>query len=107
MPARASEPGCRKKGFFLCSYPLFRFSTSNLKWPLSGAMFMLDWLPSSAREVLLYVPMVNCVELLREGYFGSLVHAYYDIGYVVAVSAVLNLLALAQERRISRSFVLE
>ena len=80
---------------------------SYLTFPLSGAVFMLEWLPPGAREVLLYVPMVNCVELLREGYFGSLVHAHYDVGYVVGVSAALNLLALAQERRNSRAMVLE
>ena len=80
---------------------------SYLVFPLSGAVFMVDWLPPPAQEFVLYLPMVHGVELVREGYFGSLVRAHYDIGYVVAVCAVLNLLALAQERRVSRKLVLE
>ena len=80
---------------------------SYLTFPLSGAMFMVEWLPKGGQEFVLYFPMVHCVELLREGYFGSTVTAHYDVGYVVAISAVLSLLALAQERRVSRGMVLE
>lgn len=78
-----------------------------LTFPLSGALFMVDWLPKAAQEFVLYFPMVHCTELLREGYFGSQVRAHYDVGYVVAIAAVLSLLALAQERRVNRSLVLE
>jgi ABC-2 type transport system permease protein/capsular polysaccharide transport system permease protein len=80
---------------------------SYLTFPLSGAIFMVDWLPARAQDLVLYLPMVHGVELLREGYFGSLVRAHYDIGYVMAVCAGLNLLALAQERRVSNKLVLE
>jgi ABC-type polysaccharide/polyol phosphate export permease len=80
---------------------------SYLTFPLSGALFMVEWLPKAAQEIILYFPMVHCVELLREGYFGSLVKAHYDVGYVVGVCMVLSLLALAQERRVSRRLVLE
>jgi ABC-type polysaccharide/polyol phosphate export permease len=80
---------------------------SYLTFPLSGAVFMVEWLPKAAQEFVLYIPMVHCVELIRDGYFGSMVRAHYDIGYVVAVCAALNLLALAQERRVSQRLVLE
>ena len=80
---------------------------SYLTFPLSGALFMVDWLPQRAQDMVLYLPMVHGVEFLREGYFGSLVRAHYDIGYVMAVCAGLNLLALAQERRVSKKLVLE
>lgn len=73
-----------------------------LLFPLSGAVFMVDWLPPAAQKVILLLPMVHCVELLREGYFGSIVHAHYDLGYVVMSSLALTLLGLAQERVISR-----
>lgn len=46
---------------------------SYLIFPLSGAAFMLDWLPKSARDLILWLPMVHGIEVLREGYFGSLV----------------------------------
>jgi ABC-type polysaccharide/polyol phosphate export permease len=74
-----------------------------LTFPLSGALFMVEWLPEAARNWLLYVPMVNCVELLREGYFGSAVHAHYDVAYVAKVCAVFSVAALAQERIVSRN----
>ena len=74
---------------------------------LSGAFFMLATFPPQAREFLLYIPTVSCIELLREGYFGSGHRFYYDIPYVIIFNAVLMLLGLAQVRYISRhiSFV--
>ena len=69
---------------------------SYLAFPLSGAAFMVDALPSSAQKYILYVPMVNGVELVREGYFGSLVHAHYDIPYMIGCCVTLTLLALSQ-----------
>lgn len=78
-----------------------------LTFPLSGAIFMVEWLPPAAQHFVAYVPMVNCVELLREGYFGSAVRAHYDVAYVMAFCAGLSLLGLAQERRISREVVPE
>jgi ABC-type polysaccharide/polyol phosphate export permease len=73
-----------------------------LLFPLSGAGFMVDWLPPGAQEVILLLPMVHGVELLREGYFGSTVHAHYDIAYMASICLVLTVLGLAQERYISR-----
>ncbi|MBC7621274.1 MAG: ABC transporter permease [Candidatus Saccharibacteria bacterium] len=73
-----------------------------LLFPLSGAAFMVDWLPPGAQEVILLLPMVHGVELLREGYFGSTVHAHYDIPYMASICLVLTVLGLAQERYISR-----
>lgn len=80
---------------------------SYLLFPLSGAVFMVDWLPATAQKMVLLLPMVHCVELLREGYFGSHVHAHYDIAYVVVWCAVLTLVGLSQERVISRSITPE
>ena len=78
-----------------------------LTFPLSGALFMVEWLPPAARDVLLYLPMVHCVELMREGYFGSAVRAYYDVSYVIWVCSGLSLLALAKERVVSRGLTPE
>lgn len=65
-----------------------------LLFPLSGAAFMVDWLPPGGREVILWLPMVHGVELLREGFFGSVVRTHYDIGYMSLVNLVLTLLGL-------------
>lgn len=68
--------------------------TSYLLFPLSGAAFMVEWLPPNAREVVLLLPMVHGVELLREGYFGSRVHTHYDLGYMAMCCLVLTLMGL-------------
>lgn len=76
---------------------------SYLLFPLSGAAFMVDWLPQVAREFILLLPMVHGVEILREGYFGSAVHAHYDMAYMGIVNLCLSLLGLSQVRVISRT----
>jgi ABC-type polysaccharide/polyol phosphate export permease len=78
-----------------------------LLFPLSGAAFMVDWLPHAAQKFVLYLPMVHGVELLREGYFGSAVHAQYDIAYMAVICLCLNVLGLAMLREAGRRVVPE
>lgn len=80
---------------------------SYLLFPLSGAAFLVDLLPKAAQNVVLILPMVHGVEFLREGYFGSKITAHYDIGYMVLVNSMITLLALAQNRKVSRTVVPE
>jgi ABC-type polysaccharide/polyol phosphate export permease len=75
---------------------------SYLTFPLSGAAFMLDSLPKIAQHYLMYVPMVNGVEIVREGYFGSLVRAHYNLPYLLVCCVVLTFAALVQCSDISR-----
>jgi len=65
-----------------------------LLFPLSGAMFMIDWLPFSLQKLALWMPMITPVELIRFGYFGSEVKAHYDVPYVIGVNMVLTLAGL-------------
>lgn len=81
--------------------------TSYLLFPLSGAAFMVDWLPSAGQKFVLLLPMVHGVEILREGYFGSSVHAHYDMAYMGIVNLCLTLLGLSQVRVISRTVLPE
>lgn len=73
-----------------------------LMFPLSGAMFMVEWLPETAQKILLYLPMVHGVEILREGYFGSAVRAHYDIAYMGVICLCLTLLGLSLTREVGR-----
>jgi ABC-type polysaccharide/polyol phosphate export permease len=73
-----------------------------LMFPLSGAMFMVEWLPDAAQKLLLYLPMVHGVEILREGYFGSAVRAHYDIAYMGFICLSLTLLGLSLTREVGR-----
>lgn len=73
-----------------------------LAFPLSGAAFTVDALPPIAQHYVLYIPMVNGVEIVREGYFGSQVHAHYDFPYLLGCCVLLTVLALAQVSIINR-----
>jgi ABC-2 type transport system permease protein/capsular polysaccharide transport system permease protein len=80
---------------------------SYLLFPLSGAAFLVDALPPAAQHLILYLPMVNGVEFLREGYFGSRIVAHYDLGYMVLFNTGLTLLGLALTRKVGRVVVPE
>jgi ABC-2 type transport system permease protein/capsular polysaccharide transport system permease protein len=75
---------------------------SYLLFPLSGAAYLVSSLPQDVQPLALYLPMVNGVEMLREGYFGSKVRAIYDVQYLIFSILVLWLLALLQLRKISK-----
>jgi ABC-type polysaccharide/polyol phosphate export permease len=64
---------------------------------------MVDWLPAAAQKLILLLPMVHGVELLREGYFGSSIHAHYDMRYMAIINLCLTLLGLSQVRVVSRT----
>lgn len=71
-----------------------------LSLPFSGAFFWLHDLPPSWREKLLWSPQPNIHEMLREGMFGPVVPAYYDVIYMVWWVLGLNLLGLAAIRAV-------
>jgi len=76
--------------------------TAYLLFPLSGAAFMVDWLPPNMQRAVLALPMVHGVELLREGYFGDVVHTHYDMGYMATVNLALTIIGLFLLRDASR-----
>jgi capsular polysaccharide transport system permease protein len=65
-----------------------------LMFPISGAAYMVDWLPPSFQKVVLLLPMVHGIEIVREGYFGGVVQSHYDVGYMAMCCLVLSLAAL-------------
>lgn len=67
----------------------------------SGLGFLVDAMPRPAQEYLLLVPMVNCAELIRDGYFGSLFHAHYDVSYILIWNSVLSLFAMVGVRSLT------
>ena len=73
-----------------------------LLFPLSGAGFMVDWLPRVAHDYILWLPMVHATEMIRHGYFGNLVHTYEDPVYLFLFNAVLTFIGLALVRETGR-----
>jgi ABC-type polysaccharide/polyol phosphate export permease len=73
-----------------------------LLFPLSGAAFMVEWLPQSARPYVLLLPMVHGVEMVRDGFFGHVVRTHYSVDYMATVCACMTLLGLALTREAGR-----
>jgi capsular polysaccharide transport system permease protein len=67
---------------------------SYILFPLSGAAYMVAWLPTGLQKFVLLLPMVNGIEMLREGYFGKVVPTHYDVGYMAISNLVLTLAGL-------------
>ncbi|MDK4807102.1 MAG: ABC transporter permease [Novosphingobium aromaticivorans] len=67
----------------------------------SGLGFVVDAMPRAVQPYLMLVPMVNCAELIRDGYFGSLFHAHYNVGYVLVWNALLSLFAMVGVRSLT------
>lgn len=65
-----------------------------LLFPLSGAGFMVSWLPTKWQPYILALPMVHGTEMLRAGYFGSLVKPHYDITYMIFADSIMLLVGL-------------
>jgi capsular polysaccharide transport system permease protein len=73
-----------------------------LFFPLSGALFMVDWLPQEFREWVLWIPTVHGVEMLRHGFFGELIPTHEAPGYFALVNLCLMVLGLALTRECGR-----
>lgn len=75
--------------------------------PFSGTAFIADALPEKVREIMLYLPMLNCVEIIREGWFGTKMIAHYYVDYVVIFNLVLTFAGLAFVRQVGKESVQE
>jgi capsular polysaccharide transport system permease protein len=76
-----------------------------LMFPLSGAFFMVDWLPKPYQKIVLWIPMVHGTEMLRGGYFGPIVRTHYSVSYLSMVNIVLllaGLLLVRQTKNLTR-----
>lgn len=67
---------------------------------VSGVAFTVDALPPGLQSIALWVPMVNAVEIIRDGWFGSDFHAHFDVGYTIAANIALTLLGVSLVRQI-------
>jgi ABC-type polysaccharide/polyol phosphate export permease len=73
-----------------------------LIFPLSGAAFMVEWMPSSLQKYVLLIPMVHGTETLREGWFGNVIQTHHDLSYMASCSIVLSLAGLYLQWEASR-----
>jgi ABC-type polysaccharide/polyol phosphate export permease len=73
---------------------------SYLLFPLSGVAFIADALPPNLREIVLWLPQLNALELMREGWFGSLMRAHYDLPYLCICNLLLTFSGLSLVRQV-------
>jgi capsular polysaccharide transport system permease protein len=73
-----------------------------LLFPLSGAAYMVDWMPSRFQEVLLWIPMVHGVEMLRDGYFGPAIRTHFSVSYLALSCSLLTLAGLSLVKEAGR-----
>jgi capsular polysaccharide transport system permease protein len=65
-----------------------------LNIPLSGAFYMVDWLPPWAQKLVLWHPHVHAYEVFRAGFFGDSFTAHYDLSYFFACVFVMSFCGL-------------
>jgi capsular polysaccharide transport system permease protein len=68
--------------------------------PMSGAFFMVDWLPTWAQHAVLFNPMVHCYEVFRAGYFGPFLPTHYDLTYFCAWAFGLTFIGVISIQRV-------
>lgn len=65
-----------------------------LLMPISGAFYMLSWVPEPYRSILQYVPLVQIFEMARYGQFASSPSTYFSVLYLTAVCTVMTFFGL-------------
>jgi ABC-2 type transport system permease protein/capsular polysaccharide transport system permease protein len=73
---------------------------SYILFPLSGVAFIADALPPNLREIVLWLPQLNALEIVREGWFGSLMRAHYDLAYLCICNLFLSFSGLSLVRQV-------
>lgn len=64
---------------------------------ISGAFFMVDWLPEYLQKLAVWVPTVTVTEMMRHGYYGD-IRTYEQPGYLCVLSLVLTFIGLLLSR---------
>lgn len=69
--------------------------------PLSGAFYMVAWIPAKYRYYLMFNPFPHMFEMIRYGVFADANLEFVDFGYVTAACAVLTLFGLMTMRTVN------
>lgn len=58
--------------------------------PFTGVFFMVSWLPDQYQNLILWSPLVSCVEMIRGGLFPPYFPTYFHPWYVIICCIVLT-----------------
>jgi len=53
--------------------------------PVSGFLYLANWLPDSTRKIALWIPLLHCFEITRHGFFGETVPTYGVAAYPLII----------------------
>lgn len=81
--------------------------TVYLAIPFSGTFNLASWLTPAARDVTLWSPMVNAMEMIRYGIFGNAVRPYYSVSVPLVISAICLIIGLALCSHVRKTLVVE
>jgi capsular polysaccharide transport system permease protein len=81
--------------------------TTYIMIPFSGTFNMVSWLVPAARNVMIWSPPVNAMEMMRYGVFGDHVRPYFDATVPIVFSAVCIGIGLILCHRVRRRLVVE
>jgi ABC-type polysaccharide/polyol phosphate export permease len=73
---------------------------SFILFAFSGVGFLVDSLPPAIQNAVSWLPMVNVLEYVRDGWFGSAFQAHYDMEYVLIGNLLLTFVGLSLIRQI-------
>lgn len=62
--------------------------------PISGAFFMVDWIPPQFREQYLLLPIPHGIEMVRAGVFGEFVPTHFDAAYALMWAGIMNVIGI-------------
>jgi capsular polysaccharide transport system permease protein len=92
-------------GLVFCGLSVFTSAAQRLQGPLlrpliwtSGVFFVVDSLPTRARQFLLYNPLLHAVELVRGGWFPTHESRYVSVTYPAFWAICLLFFGLSLER---------
>lgn len=70
-----------------------------IMFPISGALYMVEWLPERVREVVLWLPPVHGTEMLRHGFFGDRQITHENVEYLVTCNLIQLFVGLLLARQ--------
>ena len=71
--------------------------------PLSGAFFLLSWIPEPFRSWLAWSPMIQIFELVHAGQFASVESPIYSLTYITGWCLALTMVGLLSLRVLRRN----
>jgi capsular polysaccharide transport system permease protein len=74
--------------------------------PISGAFWMVSWLPGHAQKYAELVPSANAYEMIRAGQFGPGLEVHYSIPYTTLCCSSMILVGLIMCRQVHKHLVI-